>query len=275
VLVVCPKVLRASFDLPRPAVDRLNKHWTLTTGHAWVINIRALMNAPLADRMKVMQVSALNTDFRQRVVIDTTKLPWIQSPSAGVWRRPLERGGAESGRATSIVRYDPASAFPSHTHPDGEEILVLEGVFSDEWGDYPAGTYLLNPPGSRHAPQAPNGCLLFVKLCQYRGSTRPRLVLNTTAMQWQRTGEPGIFVKSLYSQAGYPETMELMKFEPGARSGPRKYAGGVEILVLEGSVADDQGNYAQGTWMRNPAESVMMLTSEPGCVLFIKTGGLD
>ncbi len=222
-----------------------------------------------------MQVSTLNIDFRERVVINTEKLPWIESPSPGVWRRPLERGGAESGRATSIVRYSRGTSFPPHSHPDGEEILVLDGVFSDESGDYPAGTYLLNPPGSRHAPKAPNGCLLFVKLCQYRGNTRQRLVLDTTAMEWQRAAEPGVFVRPLYSQAGYPETMALMKFEPGARLGPHEYAAGAEILVLEGTLADEQGRYLQGTWLRNPPHSVATFVSESGCVIFIKTGGLN
>jgi anti-sigma factor ChrR (cupin superfamily) len=222
-----------------------------------------------------MQISMLNTDLRERVVINTEELPWIESPSVGVWRRPLERAGAESGRATSIVRYDPGTSFPPHSHPDGEELLVLEGVFSDEWGDYPVGTYLLNPPDSCHAPKAPNGCVLFVKLCQYRGPGRPRVVLNTTTLQWQQGAAPGIFIRPLYSQAGYPETMALMKFEPGASLGPQEYAGGVEILVLEGALADEKGRYPQRTWLRNPPGTIATFASESGCTVYIKTGGLD
>ena len=106
----------------------------------------------------------INDDFSQRVVIDHDDLPWIASPESGVERRMLERQGDEVAKATSIVRYNPGSKFQTHTHAYGEEILVLDGVFSDEAGDYPAGTYIMNPPGSSHAPYSKNGCILFVKL---------------------------------------------------------------------------------------------------------------
>ena len=60
----------------------------------------------------------------------------------------LERQGAESGRATSVVRYAPGSDFAAHTHTGGEEFIVLDGVFSDDSGDYSAGSYVRNPVGS-------------------------------------------------------------------------------------------------------------------------------
>src|SRR5690606_19921646 len=106
----------------------------------------------------------LNSDFRLRVVQHAADAPWAPSPLPGVTRRMLDRVGDEVARATSIVRYAAGSHFDAHGHPGGEEILVLEGVFSDEHGDYPAGTYLRNPPGSRHTPFSREGCTLFVKL---------------------------------------------------------------------------------------------------------------
>ena len=99
----------------------------------------------------------LNVDFSKQVVIRTSDMPWVASPAPGVERKLLAREGAESGHATSIVRYAPGAAFSRHMHPFGEEILVLDGVFSDENGDYPAGTYLRNPPGSGHAPFSKDG----------------------------------------------------------------------------------------------------------------------
>ena len=109
----------------------------------------------------------LNMNFAQRVVIDTESMPWVASPAKGVWRKPLEREDAESGYTTSVVRYDAGSRFNTHPHPMGEEIFVLEGIFSDEQGDYPAGTYLRNPPGSQHAPFSDQGCTILVKLNQF------------------------------------------------------------------------------------------------------------
>jgi anti-sigma factor ChrR (cupin superfamily) len=109
----------------------------------------------------------LNADFSQRVAVHAAQLPWVPSPIAGVDRRMLDRIGDEVARATSVVRYAPASRFSAHTHGGGEEFLVLDGVFQDEHGDYPAGSYVRNPPSSRHTPGSASGCVLFVKLWQF------------------------------------------------------------------------------------------------------------
>ena len=105
----------------------------------------------------------LNMDFSQKVVIETAGQDWVASPMPGVWRKPLAREDAEQGHATSIVRYDPGSKFSPHDHPEGEEILVLEGIFQDEFGDYPAGSWLRNPDKSTHTPYSEEGCLIYVK----------------------------------------------------------------------------------------------------------------
>lgn len=70
---------------------------------------------------------------------------------------------SRQARATSLVRYQPGSHFSAHEHGGGEEILVLDGVFEDEHGYYPAGSYLRNPPGSRHTPGSTEGCVIFVR----------------------------------------------------------------------------------------------------------------
>ena len=93
-----------------------------------------------------------NMDFKKPVSMLPDQYDWIASPADGVSRVPLERISPESGHKTSFVRFAPESYFPAHAHPLGEEIYVLEGVFSDQHGDYPAGTYLRNPPGSSHRP---------------------------------------------------------------------------------------------------------------------------
>jgi anti-sigma factor ChrR (cupin superfamily) len=221
-----------------------------------------------------MAISTLNADLSKRVVILTDTEQWVASPQPGVSRRPLDRHGAESGRATSIVRYEPGSSFPAHTHPEGEEFLVLEGVLQDESGVYPEGTYVLNPPGSRHAPSSPQGCVLFVKLCQYAGEGRPRIALDTRRMQWRPGPDPGVSVKPLYSDPARPETMALMKFEPGASMHRHAHPGGEEFLVLEGTLEDESGVYPRSTWVRNPRSSSHAPFSREGCVIYLRTGGL-
>src|SRR5215831_9258809 len=110
----------------------------------------------------------INDDLSKPVIVHSAKLAWIASPAAGVDRRMLYRVGGEVARATSIVRYASGSAFPPHVHHGGEEILVLEGTFQDEHADYAAGSYFRNPPGTSHTPASANGCIIFVRLWQFR-----------------------------------------------------------------------------------------------------------
>lgn len=221
-----------------------------------------------------MAAGILHTDLRERLVLDTDTIPWVASPEPGVWRRMLERADAESGRATSIVRYEPGARFHAHQHPMGEEFFVLEGIFSDEHGDYPAGSYVLNPPDSEHAPWTRDGCVLFVKLCQYAGPDRKRIVADSARMEWRPSGARGIAVKEFYSDSSHPERVALIKWEPGARYPRHSHPGGEEVLVLEGALVDEAGRYPHSTWIRNPPGSAHEPYSPEGCILLIKTGGV-
>lgn len=117
----------------------------------------------------------INADFGKRVVVHTARMNWTPSPARGVERKMLDRVGDEVARATSIVRYAPGSSFPAHTHDGGEEFLVLDGVFQDEFGSYPSGSYVRNPPTSRHTPSSESGCTIFVKLHQFEPSDRTQI----------------------------------------------------------------------------------------------------
>ena len=122
----------------------------------------------------------LNADFTKRAVMHGAAMPWQASPIPGVERKMLDRIGDEVARATTIVRYAPNSQFSPHTHGGGEEFLVLAGVFQDEHGEYPEGTYVRNPPTSRHRPGSVSGCIILVKLCQFDPDDRTQVTLNTT-----------------------------------------------------------------------------------------------
>lgn len=217
----------------------------------------------------------LHADFTQRVVIDTTAMPWQPSPSPTVFRKRLDLvGGAESGRVTSVVRYVPGSAFPEHGHPEGEEILVLEGVFSDEHGDYPAGSYLLNPPGFAHAPFSRPGCVLFVKLRQYGGAGRRKVAIDTPRAVFAAGEAPGIEHLALYRDAAFPKAIRLDRLHPGAETQPASSPGGEEIFVLSGAFEDEDGHYPAGTWLRLPRGSRLGKRSRVGALLYVKQGHL-
>ena len=214
----------------------------------------------------------LNMDRAQRVLVDTSEMEWEKSPAAGVWRKKLERAASESGQVTSVVRYAAGSTFKAHAHPLGEEIFVLDGFFADENGEYPAGSYLRNPPGSRHAPRSPHGCELFVKLDQFDPGDRETVCLQTRAGEWQPGLVPGLRVMPLHSFG--VEHTSLVRWEPGAVFKTHTHPGGEEIFVLEGVFEDEQGAYGPGSWLRNPAWSRHTPFSREGCTILVKTGAL-
>ena len=215
----------------------------------------------------------LNSDLNQRVVINTEKIPWVDSPMAGVQRRMLERNGDEVARATTIVRYAPGSSFSAHTHGGGEEFLVLDGIFSDEKGDYSPGTYVRNPVGSTHTPSSEKGCTILVKLWQISPEDQERKVINTVENSWFPGLVTGLEVMPLHSHG--TESVALVKWQPETIFQRHSHWGGEEIYVLEGVFADEYGTYPQGTWIRNPNGSIHSPFSEEGCLIYVKTGHLQ
>jgi anti-sigma factor ChrR (cupin superfamily) len=196
----------------------------------------------------------LYADLGQRVVVSSINLPWIDSPSPGVQRRMLERDGDEVGRATSLVCYAPGCQFSAHLHGGGEEFLVLDGVFSDDYGDYPTGTYVRNPVGSKHAPFSREGCTIFVKLWQMHPDDQKRVVINTQQTRWLPGLVKGLEVMPLYSYGS--ENVALVKWAANTHFQRHGHPGGEEIFVLDGVFADEFGTYPQETWLRNPPGSI-------------------
>jgi hypothetical protein len=222
------------------------------------------------------EIQILNGNLARRASLDTRTVEWTPSPSRSVWRKRLHMvGGVESGQVTSVVRYEPGSSFPAHDHPDGEEILVLEGTFSDEHGDWPAGTHLLNPEGFRHAPFSRDGCVLFVKLRQYTGAGREYRKTDTGSLPWQPTGRVGVEAKTLYDETGFPDHTRLERWGAGSAPGAQALPGGIEIFVLEGSFEDAEGRYDAGAWLRLPDGAKLDAHSQEGCVLYVKQGAVS
>lgn len=208
----------------------------------------------------------LNMNFAQRIVINTNEMAWLDSPSHQVLRRPLEREAAESGHTTSMVTYKPNASFAPHSHPFGEEIFVLEGVFSDEHGDYPPGCYIRNPPNSSHRPFSKKGCIILVKL----NDTLP-VVIHTQQTDW-RPGIGGLLVMPLHSFEH--QNTALVKWPAGEQFQPHQHFGGEEILVLSGEFRDEYGHYPTGTWIRSPHGSRHNPYVEQETVILVKTGHL-
>lgn len=218
-----------------------------------------------------MMTENLNLDFSKKISINTQQQAWLPSPLLGVERKPLARENAESGHATSIVKYQPGASFSEHSHPFGEEIYVIAGVFSDEHGDYPAGTYLRNPPGSKHAPFSKQGCTLFVKLNQFSKSDTEVVRVNTHTSDWQ-VGHGGLEVMPLHQFE--TQHTALVKWPAGERFKPHRHFGGEEILVLSGEFKDEHGSYPTLTWLRSPHLSEHHPFVDEETVILVKVGHL-
>lgn len=215
----------------------------------------------------------LHSDFTKRVLVHGAALPWTPSPTAGVERRMLDRIGGEVARATSIVRYAEGSAFPPHTHGGGEEFIVLEGVFQDEHGDYPPGTYVRNPPTSRHSPGSAGGCTIFVKLWQFDPDDRTAVRLSMADQPpVDAPAQPGVTSRLLFRDGH--ETVLMESWEPGAQvqvAAPR----GAELLVLEGTCTESGEAMAALGWLRIPAGGLLdAIAGEGGTRVWPKLGGL-
>jgi len=216
----------------------------------------------------------INADFEKAAFEHTADMAWVDSYMPGVQRKMLDRLEAESGRATSIVRYAPKSYFAPHTHNGGEEFLVLQGIFSDEHGDFPTGTYVRNPIGSQHKPHSDTGCIIFVKLWQFEQDDTRQFDTNTLLANWTEL-TPAISALTLHEFG-----CEKVQLLHANQSGSIEIigAGGIECLVLEGTC--DMGTCDIGTtthqrhdWVRRPETTTTMSFTKDSRI-YLKTGHL-
>ncbi|WP_297837329.1 cupin domain-containing protein [uncultured Roseibium sp.] len=214
----------------------------------------------------------IHADLTQPAIVDSATLDWVPSPMAGVERRMLERDGEEVARATSLVRYAPGSAFSAHNHDMGEEFLVLDGVFSDESGDFPKGMYVRNPPGSSHVPSSEPGAVILVKLRQMQPDDDAFVRVNTLDPSGWQAGRPGESILPLFIRP--EEEVVMLDWERGARLALQTFPGGAEYFVVEGSFEDQSGRHDQGTWIRLPAGTRQEITTTQGARVWRKTGHL-
>jgi anti-sigma factor ChrR (cupin superfamily) len=236
----------------------------------------AIAHRPSTQACRALQLNRkdntmeLNADFEKRVVVHSEDLEWSPSPMPGVERRMLDRIGGEVARATSIVRYAPGSKFSAHTHTGGEEFIVLEGVFQDEHGDYPEGTYVRNPPTTAHTPGSAPGCTIFVKLWQFEMGDRNQF-------RKTMTDELGAVVNGVATAELHRDDRERVTFNhlnAGATL-ENGEAGGIEMLVIAGTVTQEDDTLGKGAWLRLPdGVGLMAKAGADGAMIWIKTGHL-
>jgi anti-sigma factor ChrR (cupin superfamily) len=213
----------------------------------------------------------LNANFENRAAVHSAQEPWVASPMLGVDRRMLDRIGDEVARATTIVRYAPGSSFSAHTHTGGEEFLVLDGVFQDEHGDFPVGTYVRNPPTSAHTPSSAQGATIFVKLWQFDMEDRQPITIDTTA-QTPLPVRDGVAQIPLFE-----DTQERVRIEVWDANVSVSEAdhNGFEALVIEGRFTEGGEFFTTGSWLRLPPNAPLSaVAGAEGVRLWVKSGHL-
>lgn len=213
----------------------------------------------------------INANFDERAAVHSEREPWVPSPMNGVDRRMLDRIGGEVARATTIVRYAPGSSFSTHTHTGGEEFLVLDGVFQDEHGDFPVGTYVRNPPTTSHTPSAEDGATILVKLWQFDPEDRNQMVIDTTKQEPRPVSE-GRSEIPLFEDPRERVRIEIWVPEARVQDAGHK---GFEALVIEGSFTEGGEEFTKNSWLRLPVGHALNAVAGPeGARLWIKSDHL-
>lgn len=215
----------------------------------------------------------LNSKLSERAFVKYEDATWVPSPEPGVNRLMLERvGGEKVTRATTIVKYDPASQFPGHTHDGGEEFFVLDGVFSDATGDFCQGFYVRNPVGSRHTPWSKEGTTIFVKLGQIDAVDKTYVRLDTNGADWRRYPDQGFNVLQLHHFGN--ECTQLVFLERGRKFADEEFPGGVEMFLIDGCVEVSGKRLTTRDWLRAPAGSRFSILGKTSATFYMKTGHL-
>ena len=208
----------------------------------------------------------IRADLNKTAHVSAREFEWVDSPLPGVERVMLDRVGEEVAVATSIVRYAPGARFDPHGHALGEEFVVLEGVFSDEHGDFPVGSYVRNPPGTSHTPHSDPGCVIFVKLRQFDeadltpvSAAIPMSLDGDVAQELYRYGD---------EQASYVHVPAGERFAFSASYYVR------ELLLISGELdwqQDVTHRLGPWSWIRMSPGDPLRVNAVSDCVLFSKT----
>lgn len=161
---------------------------------------------------------------------------------------------------------------------------MLRGTFKDQFGEFPAGTYVRNPIGSKHAPWVDaDGCTIMVKLLQMaetagEGTQPLHINLDTTKRQKVAFGS----IAELYRNEHTGELVQMCWLDAGATfAADTKSTGGEELFVLSGSLMiPGESTLVEWGWARFPcvqegASQRTTLTAGPnGAQVYRKTGHL-
>lgn len=95
--------------------------------------------------------------------MDLSAIPWKTTRYPGV-RVHFYSSDRATGRVVALIGMAPGCGYPRHRHQGPEEVLVVQGGYRDELGEYRSGQFVRYEDGTTHAPVALDGgeeCVLF------------------------------------------------------------------------------------------------------------------
>lgn len=204
----------------------------------------------------------MNSDYEKKVFIDTNDLSWENQEQRGVYKKILS---CKESEETSLIKFEPDTTLNSKGKINSVEIFVLEGVYTNQFGDFEKGTYMYLPQEDEGKVQSKTGCVIFRKTNHFDDAQD--IIVDTTSTQWQ-PGQGNLQVMPLGSQGA------LVKWPKDERFVPHRHWGGEEIFVLDGIFMDEHGKYPKGSWVRSPHMSEHYPFVEEETIIFVKTGHL-
>lgn len=215
----------------------------------------------------------INYDIGKKAVVHGNRAKWRRNPDGMSESLYFDLVNGEKPVATLLTRLRKRALLPAEVLSGGKEMLVLEGDFQDERGDYPIGSYMRFPPGSKQESYSDSGGLLFVKTWQF--SRRDRTYVNIDAYgQAKKTyrTRPGVQIQQLYGDCR--EDVRIEHWDANHHI-EVKQCNGLEVLVLSGSCFEPSTGYEKYSWVRMPPnQPFKAIVGDKGARVFIKESHL-
>jgi len=189
---------------------------------------------------KLLAGGGIRTDFNQEELVDTNTMEWSKGPFTGTQIKILDRivGSDHAPCVTALCKFDAGCVTPEYMNENGDDMLVLDGTYSDDTGDYPAGMYIRDQRTSAHISRSREGCVIFAKWNWIAKTDMNSKMIKKNIMdasaEWT-TAADGHKFQTLYKSEHTGETVVIHLLEPNTSSKWHEPKAGVEAFCLDGS----------------------------------------
>lgn len=240
-------------------------------------------HAPLIDALFVDRPPETSADFDLRAQMHAQSVVWHPTKLPGLSVCLLEYINGTNPRMTALAKLDPDSkgvAVPAAQL----ELLVQHGIIANDNSEYLHPYYLRQPqdfsgnnqnvtlhPGSQTVSASENQFEFYVATGQIPITDTERRCINLADNSlWLPGPVEHTEVMPLHMHNG--ANSMLVRWLAPETFRPRLDPLGEEVLVINGTLADELGTYPAGSWIRNPVASWQAWGGVAGTVIYYKNG---